>query len=301
MSPPRPPEADSLSFANALHRLLQRSNLANRLSKGVSVLPRLGGNRSISCCGARVRLFHAIVMSRPCNRRALRLNRRRTKARAPKGGGRAMYTLYSMRRSGNCYKVRLALAQLGIAYELVEVDILKGESRTPEFLAKNPSGQVPLLEVAPGRYIAGIERDPLVPRRRNAAAAGGSDRPRRNAAMDVLRAAQPRAQSRRRLFLAGAGQGRARTAAARARGLDGGGLPRARRDGEAPRQAASSLPPTATPSPTSRSTPTPTWRTSATTTSRAFPAVRDWLDRVAAQPGHVAMDWHPAESLAAAQ
>src|SRR6266849_8228998 len=65
-----------------------------------------------------------------------------------------MYTLYSMQRSGNSYKVRLALAQLGIPFRLVEVDILKGESRTPEFLAKNPNGHVPLLEAAPGRYLA---------------------------------------------------------------------------------------------------------------------------------------------------
>ncbi len=65
-----------------------------------------------------------------------------------------MYTLYSMQRSGNSYKVRLALAQLGIPFRLVEIDILKGESRTPEFLAKNPNGQVPLLEVAPGRFMA---------------------------------------------------------------------------------------------------------------------------------------------------
>jgi glutathione S-transferase len=65
-----------------------------------------------------------------------------------------MYTLYSMQRSGNSYKARLALARLGIPYRLVEVDILKGESRTPEFLAKNPNGQVPLLEVAPKRYLA---------------------------------------------------------------------------------------------------------------------------------------------------
>jgi glutathione S-transferase len=36
----------------------------------------------------------------------------------------------------------------------VEIDILQGESRTPEFLAKNPNGQVPLLEAAPGRYLA---------------------------------------------------------------------------------------------------------------------------------------------------
>jgi glutathione S-transferase len=65
-----------------------------------------------------------------------------------------MYTLYSMQRSGNSYKVRLALAQLGIPFRLVEIDILKGESHTPEFLAKNPNGQVPLLEVESGRYIA---------------------------------------------------------------------------------------------------------------------------------------------------
>ena len=64
-----------------------------------------------------------------------------------------MYTLYSMQRSGNSYKVRLALARLGIPYKLVEVDILQGESRTPEFLAKNPNGQVPLLEVAPDRHL----------------------------------------------------------------------------------------------------------------------------------------------------
>ena len=65
-----------------------------------------------------------------------------------------MHTLYSMQRSGNSYKVRLALAHLGLQYRLVEVDILKGESHTPEFLLKNPSGQVPLLEVAPGRHLA---------------------------------------------------------------------------------------------------------------------------------------------------
>jgi glutathione S-transferase len=65
-----------------------------------------------------------------------------------------MYTLYSMQRSGNSYKVRLALAQLRIPYRLMEIDILKGESRTPEFLAKNPNGQVPLLEAAPGRFLA---------------------------------------------------------------------------------------------------------------------------------------------------
>ena len=65
-----------------------------------------------------------------------------------------MYTLYSMQRSGNSYKVRLALAQLGISYRKVEVDILQGQSRTPEFLAMNPSGQIPLLEVSPSHFAA---------------------------------------------------------------------------------------------------------------------------------------------------
>src|SRR6202165_225637 len=65
-----------------------------------------------------------------------------------------MYTLYSMQRSGNSYKVRMALAQLGIPYQLVEIDILRGESRTPEFLAMNPSGQGPLLVVAPKLSLA---------------------------------------------------------------------------------------------------------------------------------------------------
>ena len=85
-----------------------------------------------------------------------------------------MYTLYSMQRSGNSYKVRLALAQLGIPSRLIEIDILKGESRTPEFLAKNPHGQVPLLEAEPGRYLAEsnailwhlVSRTPLRPEHR---------------------------------------------------------------------------------------------------------------------------------------
>src|SRR5256714_14013100 len=69
-------------------------------------------------------------------------------------GDARMYTLYSMQRSGNCYKARLALAQLNIPYEIVDLDLLKGETRTPEFLAMNPSGRVPVLEVASGRYLS---------------------------------------------------------------------------------------------------------------------------------------------------
>ena len=61
-----------------------------------------------------------------------------------------MLTLYSMQSSGNSYKVRMLLARLGLRYHLRELDIFKGETRTPEYLAKNPDGHVPLLELPDG-------------------------------------------------------------------------------------------------------------------------------------------------------
>jgi glutathione S-transferase len=54
--------------------------------------------------------------------------------------------LYNVAYSGNSYKVRLLLAQLGIPCEIVEVDILKGESRTADFLKINPNGRTPVLD-----------------------------------------------------------------------------------------------------------------------------------------------------------
>ena len=64
-----------------------------------------------------------------------------------------MHTLYSMQNSGNCYKLRLAMAQLGLPFRLADVDILQGESRTPEFLAMNPNGRVPTLKLDDGRIL----------------------------------------------------------------------------------------------------------------------------------------------------
>ena len=52
-----------------------------------------------------------------------------------------MIRLYDNHLSGNGYKPRLLLAHLGQSYERVEIDILQGESRTPEFLAMNPNGR----------------------------------------------------------------------------------------------------------------------------------------------------------------
>ncbi len=56
-----------------------------------------------------------------------------------------MYTLYDYLPSGNGYKVRMLLARLARPYRLVELDIERGETRTPEFLALNPNGRIPLL------------------------------------------------------------------------------------------------------------------------------------------------------------
>ncbi len=56
--------------------------------------------------------------------------------------------------SGNGLKVKFTADHLGLAYDWVSVDIMKGESRTPEFLARNPHGQVPTIELDDGRYLA---------------------------------------------------------------------------------------------------------------------------------------------------
>lgn len=62
--------------------------------------------------------------------------------------------LYGDSRSGNCYKLQLACAQLQIPYDWREVDVMSGATRTPGFLAMNPNGRVPLMELPDGRYLA---------------------------------------------------------------------------------------------------------------------------------------------------
>ncbi|MDR3499181.1 MAG: glutathione S-transferase family protein [Parvibaculum sp.] len=61
--------------------------------------------------------------------------------------------LHQMQNSGNCYKPRLLAHQLGLSLDLIDVDMLKGETRKPAFLAKNPNGRVPLLELDDGRTL----------------------------------------------------------------------------------------------------------------------------------------------------
>ena len=205
-----------------------------------------------------------------------------------------MYTLYSMRRSGNCYKVRLALAQLGINYRMAEVDILKGETHTPEFLAKNPSGQVPLLEVAPGTHVAEsnailwflAEGTPLL----------SSDPIERAAALQWMffeqHALEPNLGAAWFwLVLVKGGRELQRHALEdwmeegnRALGVMEKHLSRQRflvddhySIADIALYAYTHL------------------ANECDFDLSRFPAIRDWLERVAAQPHHIAMDWHPAK------
>jgi glutathione S-transferase len=61
--------------------------------------------------------------------------------------------LYNYARAPNPRRVRIFAAEKGIELSLEEVDILAGQSRTPEFLAKNSSGAVPVLELDDGSYL----------------------------------------------------------------------------------------------------------------------------------------------------
>lgn len=55
--------------------------------------------------------------------------------------------------SGNCYKLQLVAAQTGFEHDWKEVNIMAGQTRTPEFLAMNPNGKVPLLDLGDGRHL----------------------------------------------------------------------------------------------------------------------------------------------------
>ena len=68
--------------------------------------------------------------------------------------GSVMLTLYGFLRSGNVYKVRLLLAQLGTAHRRVEVSQLTADTARPEFRAINPIGKVPTLVFDDGRMLS---------------------------------------------------------------------------------------------------------------------------------------------------
>ena len=65
-----------------------------------------------------------------------------------------MYRLYDYLPSGNGYKGRLLLTLLGLPFERVELDIDRAETRTAAYLAKNPNGRIPALELENGEVLA---------------------------------------------------------------------------------------------------------------------------------------------------
>jgi len=64
------------------------------------------------------------------------------------------HRVYGTSTSGNCHKVRMAFDVLALPYRWHEIDIMKGESRTPQFLAMNPRGQVPVLQIDEHSFLA---------------------------------------------------------------------------------------------------------------------------------------------------
>jgi len=65
-----------------------------------------------------------------------------------------MPVLYDNKLSRNGYKIRLLAAHAGLKLDRIEIDILKGESRTPDFVAKNVAGRIPVLALDDGTYLA---------------------------------------------------------------------------------------------------------------------------------------------------
>jgi glutathione S-transferase len=213
--------------------------------------------------------------------------------------GISMQTLYSMQRSGNSYKVRLALAQLAVQYRLVEVDILKGESHTPEFLAMNPSGQVPLLEVAPGRHIA--ESNAILWFVAGGTALAPEDRIDRAEALQWMFFEQHSLEPNlgaAYFWLTLVKGGRELQRHALEDWMEEGYRSLRVMENHLKRNRYFAA---------GRYTIADIALYAYTHLAhladydlRPFPAIRTWLDRVAAQPGHIAMDWQPA-ALEAAQ
>jgi glutathione S-transferase len=203
------------------------------------------------------------------------------------------HTLYSMQNSGNCYKPRLLMHQLGIDFSLVDTDSLDGSTRTPEFLALNPNGKVPLLILPDGRRLAEsnamllylAEGTPYLP----------ADRFERALCYQWLFFEQYSHEpyiAVARSWLSLKPDGRASISAERLADLHAGGYRALRvmeeRLAEVPWFAgrAYSIADIALFAYTHVAG-------EGDFDFAAFPAIRDWLLRVAGEPGHVGLDWRP--------
>ena len=174
--------------------------------------------------------------------------------------------LYNSPISGNCYKVRLLLAHLGIPYERRDLDVVDRSNRPAELGGLNPDLRVPTLVLDDGRPLAESnailwyfgDGTRFVP---DDALRAGPGAP-----VEVLRAVQPRAGARRRPLPRSPSRVGPTSTRRADRGADREAATRARRDGASPR-GRDFLVGGRIPSPTSRSTRIRTWRTRAASTS----------------------------------
>ena len=197
--------------------------------------------------------------------------------------------LYDSPVSGNCYKVRLLLAHLGVAYERRTVDVVDRSDR-PELLGElNPAQRVPTLVLDDGRSLAESgailwffgEGTRFVPD-------GSRTRERRccSGCSSSSTTTSPRSPSR---ASGSATPGRPEEFETASRRADGGRLPRARRDGAASRRARLARRRRDDPR-RHRALRVHARRGRGRFRARSLSRDRRWLDRVAAQPGHVTID-----------
>lgn len=204
-----------------------------------------------------------------------------------------MLRLYGMTDSGNCYKPRLLMAMLGIPFEHIEVRSQDGGTRSAGYLAKNPNGMVPLLELEDGRLLA--ESNAILLYLAEGTRFLPADRYRRGLAWQWLFFEQyshePYLAVRRSLLIHPHRAAEAtpeRMAATLQRGNKALGVMEARLTTE-PFFAGDAI-------------SVADLALYAYTHVAAeggfdlsvFPAIRAWLSRVDSEPGHVSMDWLPA-------
>jgi glutathione S-transferase len=65
-----------------------------------------------------------------------------------------VYRVYGDRRSGNCYKIELLMSYLELEYQWVDIDIIAGETRTKDFAIVNPNAKIPVLDLPGGQHLA---------------------------------------------------------------------------------------------------------------------------------------------------
>lgn len=207
-----------------------------------------------------------------------------------------MLTLYSQQASGNAYKPRLLMALLGIPFRIVEMNTYDGSTRQSEFLAKNPIGKVPLLELEDGRWLAEsnaillylAESTPYLP-------ANKFDRAKAYEWLFFEQYVHEPAIAVRRSILTAPERASQRTPERLAQLLDAGNAALAvmeQRLSQADWLAGQNY---------SVADIALYAYTHAAEEGgydlSAYPGITAWLDRVALQPGHVGIDWVPSEAL----